>query len=187
MSYSIYKSDGTAVVVPDNAVDQGFNNSGANGGRGIGLQLVGLGSPDYVVPTGQNFLQLVENFCSQIMPPDDKALQGQLWFNKTSGTTGELYVRVSSSGIGDMSNWKQILIGNTPVTPGSYTSADITVDAQGRIVSASNGAASSNSFAPYFIESSEVFTVPTNRQVLWSLPIDNEGVLDIDGILVAVN
>ena len=112
MAYTIHKSDGTAVTVPDNAIDIAYyNQTGGTTGAGQGTQLVGRNTIDYGAPIAQNFLQMVENFASGtgFFPSDATALQGQLWFNKTSSTAGKLYVRVSSSGTGGMLNWQQVI------------------------------------------------------------------------------
>jgi hypothetical protein len=95
MAYTIYKSDGTAVVVPDNTIDAQFYSPNVNGaGKGVGTQLIGRNAIDYGAPVAQNFLQLTENFCGTIAPPNATALQGQLWYDKTNGI---LKVNVSST------------------------------------------------------------------------------------------
>lgn len=40
---------------------------------------------------------------------------------------------------------------------------------------------------PTYIGPTETFTVPENRQALFTVPIDNEGILDIDGVLEEVD
>lgn len=184
MSYNIFKSDGTTVVVANGVVDQNFNNSTANAGKGVGIQIVGLTSTNYVVPTAQNFLQITENFCGSTRPPDNKALQGQLWFDQASSTSGTLYVRISGSLIGGLANWREVVVGDTTVVPGSYPAADITVDSQGRITSAAAGVGSG--FVPYYIPPATTFTVPVNKQALFSIPIINDGTIIVDGFLVGV-
>jgi len=41
-------------------------------------------------------------------------------------------------------------------------------------------------YVPYFIPSSQIFTVPEYKQVLFSEPITVEGILTINGILIGV-
>lgn len=138
MAYNIYKSDGTTVSIPDGAVDQAFNDTSANGGKGIGIQLIGNNSPIYVAPIAQTCLQMTENFCSATIPSDTTALQGQLWFQKSSETDGNLFIRYSGASFGGITNWKQIALGTSPVTPGVYNYASFTVDSFGRITSATS-------------------------------------------------
>lgn len=111
MAYSIYKSDGTLVSIPDNIIDTVYYNPlGGSTGAGMGIQLLGQNSVSYGPAVAQNFLQMQENFSSNVVPADAYALQGQLWFNKTSGTAGNLYVRTSGAGSGGIANWRQIVI-----------------------------------------------------------------------------
>lgn len=114
MAYTIYKADGTLVSVPDNAIDQTFNNPTANGaGRGQGIQLNGRNAIDYGAPTAQTLLQMAENFASNgVVPSDATSLVGQLWYNKT---TSSLYVKVSTVGI-LLANWRKISVTN-PIAP----------------------------------------------------------------------
>lgn len=116
MAYTIYKADGTAVVVPDNTIDSDFYNPNTNGvSKGTGTQLIGRNAIDYGAPVAQAFLQLTENFCGPNIPGADTTnpLQGQLWFNKTNSS---LYVRVNSNTAGGLANWKRIVVID-PVSP----------------------------------------------------------------------
>jgi hypothetical protein len=40
---------------------------------------------------------------------------------------------------------------------------------------------------PYFVAADETFVVPVNKQALFSMPIDSEGILDIEGYLLEVD
>lgn len=136
MSYTIYKSDGTAVTVPDNAVDIAYYNpTGGSGGNGLGTQLLGRNTINYGAPVAQNFLQLTENFSSNVVPSDTTSLQGQLWFNKTSGTAGALYVRITGNTSGGIANWAKLATVNPP------TPSDGSIQVVGSVISIyANGA-----------------------------------------------
>ena len=123
MSYTIYHADGTSVTVPDNAIDTTFYNANAHSaGVGIGTQLVGRNAINYGASVAQNFLQMTENFASTALyrPTDAYALQGQLWFDKASTTSGTLCVRTSSATSGGDSNWKKLVTAD-------YTTGDVTL------------------------------------------------------------
>ena len=125
MSYTIYKSDGTLITVPDNTIDTAFYNPSGGGGsggagQGQGIQLLGRNTVNYGAAIAQNILQSAENFCSSNFPSDATALQGQLWFNQLSDTSGNLFVRVTNNSSGGLSNWQQLVStdidGNIVVT-----------------------------------------------------------------------
>ncbi len=55
------------------------------------------------------------------------------------------------------------------------------------IPGSSSGGSGSGEFVPYFIALGEVFTVPEFKQALFSMNIDNEGIIVIDGFLIEVD
>lgn len=133
--YSVYKptgSNGTnPILVPEGSIDGAYYDSVNK----VGIQLVGRNALNYGTATAQNFVQLASNFSGTNFPNDSIALQGQLWFNPLSTTSGELNVRVTSTGSGGLANWKKVLLGTGPggVLPatdggtgtGTYTVGDI--------------------------------------------------------------
>jgi hypothetical protein len=148
MTYSLNKptgSNGTnPISVLDNAIDTSFYDSTNK----LGLQLVGRNAIDYGTAVAQNTIQMTSNFAGTVVPKPTIALQGQLWFNATSGTSGVLYVRKTSSTASqpdqptDISvNWQKVVTvdgsetGRIPVVNPSGTPQDGDVKVVGSVIS----------------------------------------------------
>lgn len=62
------------------------------------------------------------------------------------------------------------------------------VDELGRVTATSTTTIiDSGGMMPYYIPAAETFTVPVNKQGLWTIPIVVDGVLVVDGIIAQVD
>jgi microcystin-dependent protein len=146
MPYIIHKSDGTAISIADGVPNNSFYNpTGGTTGAGLGIQFVGINTIQYGEPIAQSMLQMTEHFASSLakFPSDTTALQGQLWFNKISLSSGHLYVRVAAGtalGVG-LANWQKLVTvsstetGTTPLVNPSGYPIDGDIKVTGSVVS----------------------------------------------------
>ena len=134
MAYLIYRSDGTPITIPDNTIDNLlYNPQGGGGygtgnasqpGQGLGVQLLGRNASNYGQVIAQSFVQLTENFASSTVPNDNYTLQGQLWFQQSSNSTGNLFVKVNNNTTGGIANWNQLIMADSS---GNVTVPNLTV------------------------------------------------------------
>lgn len=177
MSYSVYTPTGseyavTPLTVPDNAIDTGLYNAANK----LGIQLVGRNAIDYGTAIAQNAVQIVSNFAGSVLPPDAIGLQGQLWYDVTSTTTGALYVRVGQgtflgSGI---ANWGQI--------PVEDSSGNLTITG---IMTASSfsGSFSGNAATATKLQTARNITI--TNDATWTVSFD--GSIDVSAALTLAN
>jgi hypothetical protein len=90
------------------------------------------------------------------------------------GTPGNIVVK--DEGVIVLTATKLDFVGaGVAVTDGGSDTATITI------------AAASASMVPTYIGPTETFTVPADRQALYAMTIDNEGILDLEGVLIGVD
>lgn len=187
MAYTIYHADGTPVPVPNAIIDSiYYNATGGTLATGLGIQLIGDRAVDYGGPIAQNFLQMTENFASGIVPADATSLQGQLWFNKLSSASGDLYVRKQDNTSGGITNWEKLatvsvsgtITGN--ITGNAATATNISGGSAGSLVYQTG--ANATTFIPgstsgYVLTSTGPTTAPQ-----WQVSASNPGTVTSVGV-----